>query len=585
MWRPVAALAALVAVTLAAIGLTFSSATRTPADFRFVNGTEPKTLDPSLMNGQPEMRVATALFEGLTRRDAKTLQPAPGVAETWEVSEDGLTWTFHLREDARWSDGRPVTADDFVYAWQRLLDPTTGAEYAYFLHGLVGARAYNRGGAAEAPRFGVDQGVFAPDPHTLVVELEAPVPYFLELTSFFATLPVPRWAVETHGDRWFLPGRIVGNGPFLLDHWRVGDRIRLVRNPDYWAAEAVGLETVDVLSIEQPTTALNLYLAGEVDWLPSLYPPELVDVLQERPDFYSGPGMIVYFYRLNVTRPPLDDPRVRQAIGLAIDRREITDALLRLGEIPATAMVPPGMPGYGTPTSGLGFDPARARALLAEAGFPGGEGVPELGILYNTHERHRQIAELIADQLRRNLGLRVRAYNQEWQSYIASTRALDYDIARAGWIGDYLDPNTFLDLFVTGNGNNNTGWGDPDYDLLLAAAANVGAATQDPAALLAAAPEPDALAAALAPLDEEVDPAQRTAQLRALRLELLRQAETLLVAEGFPVIPIYFYVASGLVQPGVEGFYSELSLPDGSRAANLQDIHPLRDIRVPAARN
>lgn len=585
MWRPVAALAALVAVTLAAIGLTFSSATRTPADFRFVNGTEPKTLDPSLMNGEPEMRVATALFEGLTRRDAKTLQPAPGVAEAWDVSEDGLIWTFHLREDARWSDGRPVTADDFVYAWKRLLDPQTGAEYAYFLHGLAGARAYNRGGDAEAPRFGIDQGVFAPDPRTLVVELEAPVPYFLELTSFFATLPVPRWAVETHGDRWFLPGRIVGNGPFLLDSWRVGDRIRLVRNPGYWGADAVGLETVDVLSIEQPTTALNLYLSGEVDWLPSLYPPELVDVLRDRPDFYSGPSMIVYFYRLNVTRPPLDDPRVRQAIGLAIDRHEITDALLRLGEIPATAMVPPGMPGYGAPTSGLDFDPSRARALLAEAGFAGGEGVPELGVLYNTHERHRQIAELIADQLRRNLGLRVRAYNQEWQSYIASTRALDYDIARAGWIGDYLDPNTFLDLFVTGNGNNNTGWGDPDYDFLLAAAANVGRASQDPAALLAAAPEPDALGRALAPLGSEVSPAQHAEQLRALRLELLRQAETILVAEGFPVIPIYFYVASGLVRPGVEGFYSELSLPDGSRAANLQDIHPLRDIRVPPPRH
>ncbi|HJO25459.1 MAG: peptide ABC transporter substrate-binding protein [Myxococcota bacterium] len=580
MWRPVAALAAIVAVALAAVGLTFSTSTSAPADFRFVNGTEPKTLDPSLMNGEPEMRVATAIFEGLTRRDAKTLRPVPGVAESWEVSDDGLTWTFHLRPDARWSDGRPVTAGDFVYAWRRLLDPATGAEYAYFLHGLEGARAYNRGGAAAAPRFGVDRGVFAPDPRTLVVELEAPVPYFLELTSFFSTLPVPRWAVEAHGDRWFLPGRIVGNGPFLLESWRVGDRIRLVRNPGYWGADEVGLESVDVLSLEHPTTALNLYLSGEIDWLPSLYPPELVDVLRDRPDFYSGPGMIVYFYRLNVNRPPLDDPRVRQAIGLAIDRREITDEVLRLGQIPAVGMVPPGMPGYAPPESGLGFDVERARALLAEAGFPGGTGIPELGILYNTHELHRQIAEVIADQLRRNLGLRVRAYNQEWQSYIASTRALDYDIARAGWTGDYLDPNTFLDLFVTDAGNNNTGWGEPDYDALIAAASNVARASGDPAALLAAAPDPDVLRASLAPLRDELTPERRAEQLRALRLELLRQAETILVARGFPVIPIYFYVASGLVRPGVEGFHSELTLPDGSRAANLQDLHPLRDIRV-----
>lgn len=546
MWRTVAALAAIVGAALAVVGLTFSASTSAPADFRFVNGSEPKTLDPALLTGQPGGRIVTALFEGLTRRDARTLRPVPGVAESWVVSQDGLTWTFQLRADARWSDGRPLTAHDFVYAWRRLLDPATGAEYAYLLHGLRGARAYNEAGSEAEPRFGMDRGVYARDDRTLVVELEAPLPYFLELTSFFSAYPVPRGLVEAHPRDWFLPDKLVSNGPFLLESWRVGDRIRLVRNPAYWGADEVALESIDALAVEQPTTALNLYLGGDVDWLPELYPVELVDVLREHPDFYKGPGMMVYYYRLNVRRPPLDDSRVRRAIGLAIDRREITDEVLRLGQIPALTIVPPGMPGYAAPESGFGFDPEKARALLAQAGYPGGQGMPELGILYNTHETHKKVAEVIADQLRRHLGIEVKAYNQEWQSYLASIRTGNYEIARAGWIGDYLDPNTFLDLWVTGSGNNQTGWGDPVYDELIAAAGGEANATR--------------------------------------RMEMLRRAEAILVGRGFPVIPIYFYVVSGLVKPHVGGFYSELELPDGSHAANLQDLHPLRDLslrRVP----
>jgi oligopeptide transport system substrate-binding protein len=386
--------------------------------------------------------------------------------------------------------------------------------------------------------------------------------------------------VEGSERDWFLPGKLVGTGPFVLESWRVNDRIRLRRSPTYWGQEEVALESVDVLATEQPTTALNLYLSGDVDWLPSLYPVDLVDVLQDRPDFYSGPGMIVYYYRLNVRRPPLDDPRVRRAIGLAIDRREITNEVLGLGQIPAVTLVPPGMPGYETPASGLGFDPELARALLAEAGYPGGRGLRELGLIYNTHDMHKKIAEVIADQLRRTLGIRVQAYNQEWQSYLASLRAGEYDIARAGWIGDYLDPNTFLDIWLTGGGNNQTGWGDPAYDALIAAAADVARASRSAAPLLAAAPEPERLRARLDALGAAQGASARTAALARVRMELLHQAESILVGRGFPVIPIYFYVVSGLLQPHVEGFYSELELPDGSRAANLQDLHPLRDLSV-----
>jgi oligopeptide transport system substrate-binding protein len=575
--RPLAALAAIVATTLAIVGLTFSASTREAAELTFVNGTEPETLDPAHMTGEPESRIAIEIFEGLTRRDARTLRPVPGVAHSWERSADGLRWTFHLRDDARWSDGKPVTAHDFVYAWLRLLDPKTGAQYSYLLEGLSGASEFD---GDTSGGFGVDHGVYAPDARTLVVELTAPIPYFLELTSFFSTFPVPREIVEAHPRNWFLPETIVGNGPFVLQSWRVGDRIRLVPNPEYWDRDAVSLESVDALSIESPTTALNLYLSGAVDWLPRLYPVELVDILRERDDFYSGASMIVYFYRLNTTRPPLDDPRVRQALGLAIDRRQITEDVMRLGQLPAVTIVPPGMPGYATPESGFGFDVAKAQRLLAEAGYPGGAGMRELSILYNTQDDHKKIAEVIADQLRRNLGIHVSAYNQEWQSYLASVTALDYDIARAGWIGDYMDPNTFLDMFVTDGGINQTGWSNPAFDALIAAAADSARASQNPAPLLGLAPEPAALRAQLANVAQALDSDARREALARFRLELLRQAEGLLVNRGFPVIPIYFYVSSGLIKPTLQGFYSQLEFPDGSRGANLQDLHPLRNVRT-----
>ena len=584
LWRPIAGLLAVFAAALGVVGLTFDASGQEPAEFRFVNGTEPRTLDPGIMTGAPESRIANELFEGLTRRDARSLRPAPGVATHWEVSDDGLVWRFHLRRDARWSDGRPVVAGDFAYAWRRLLDPATGSEYAYMLHGLRDARAFHGGDEEAARHFGVDRGVVAEDDHTLRVELAAPIPYFLELTSFFSAYPVRRDVVEAHPRSWFLPERIVSNGPFALASWRVGDRIRLVRNPHYWARDEVGLASVDVFPIENPTTALNLFLRGDVDWLPGVYPEDLAPVLRERDDFYSGPAMIVYYYRLNTRRPPFDDPRVRRAIGLAIDRRQITEDVLGLGQIPATTIVPPGMAGYRAPESGLAYDPERAKELLREAGHPGGEGIRELGILYNTNESHKRVAEVIADQLRRHLGLRVKAYNQEWQSYLASLAAGDYDIGRAGWVGDYLDPNTFLDLWVTDGGNNQTGWGDPRYDALVTAAADVGRASADGERLAGLVPEPEALRTRLAAVRAAPDTAERSEALVALRLELLRQAEAILVQEAFPVLPIYFYVVSGLVSPAVEGFHTELTLPDGSRAANLQDLHPLRAVRMAKGR-
>ena len=655
---------------LLVVGFTLSTSTGRRADFRFVNSTEPKTLDPDMMTGEPEGRIATEIFEGLTRLEARSLEPVPGVAESWDITPDGKTYTFHLRANARWSDGHPLTAQDFTYSWRRLQDPTLGAEYAYIMHMVRYAEALNthegQADALEGPvakaaallqqthaasvpadevrafasaqhldgilkgtpnpalrafllrkagdlpsaelsalreqlalegkrrralfeeakrHFGVDGGVFARDPHTLVVELNAPTPYFLELTAFYPAFPVPRWAVEKSvGRNWFLPGHIVSNGPFRLTEWRVGDHIRLERSDTYWGRADVKLQTIDVLPIENPTTGLNLYLTGEVDWMPNnSYPQDLAPDLRKRPDFYLGPAFIVYYYRINCTRKPFDDPRVRQALNLAVDREQITRDVLGVGQLPATHLVPPGIHGYTPPETGISYDVARARALLAEAGFPEGRGFPKFGILYNTLEAHKKIAEVIADQLRKNLNIEVSAYNQEWQSYLQSTRSMDYDLSRSAWVGDYEDPNTFLDLWITNGGNNQTGWGSLVYDRLLEAAGNVERFVAAPDFVLEHAlhaPELKRLADAIR---SNSDAPTRLKDMADLRLRLLGEAESVLVHDEFPILPVYFYTLSGLIKPKVRGFYTELQGSDGRKRSNLREIHPLREVSIDEA--
>jgi len=655
------------AAALLVVGFTLSTSTGRRADFRFNNATEPKTLDPQLATGDPEQRILSSLFEGLARLDARSLEPVPGVAESWEISADGKTYTFHLRPSARWSDGHPITAQDFCYAWRRLQEPSLGSEYAYIMHMVRYAQAYNThaGQAAslrgpipaavaellqkypgsipaaavlafsskqnldstlkgtpnellrnfllrpagdlphaelaalpeqfelegkrraalyqEAERhFGIDGGAYAKDAHTLVVELVAPTPYFLELTSFYPLYPVPRWAIEkSTGRNWFLPDQIVSNGPFRLSQWRVGDHIRLERSDTYWGRSQVKLREIDVLPIENATTALNLYLTGELDWIPQqTVPQDLAPDLLGRPDFFTGPAFIAYFYRINCTRKPFNDVRVRKALNLAIDREQITRDVLRLGQLPATHFVPPGIRGYKQPESGISFDVEQARRLLAEAGFPDGRGFPKFGILYNTAESHKKVAEVLADQLRRNLHVDVSAYNQEWQSYQQSARALDYDLVRFGWIGDYEDPNTFLDLWVTNGGNNQTGWGSVVYDRLLAAAADVEQFVAQPEFLLEHAHDGQALRRLADAARGSADVAQRLKSMSELRMALLAEAERILIHDEFPIMPVYVYVSSDMVRPSVKGFYTELLGSDGTKRPNLRGIHPLRGLWI-----
>jgi len=534
----------LLALPLVAAVWALSRSTLPPADFTFNNGTEVATLDPAVVTGVPEGRVLRAIFEGLTIKDPATLEPLPGMAESWTISEDKLTYTFKIREDAYWTNGDQFTAHDFVYSWKRFLDPRTAAEYAYQLKYVEGARAWSETideNGSPTLSFEDTVGIRALDDFTLEVVLEKPTEFFIQLTGFYPLFPVNRRNIEEAqakypGDAWKLewlkPENIVTNGPYRVAFRRVNDRIRLEKFEDYWDAEAIAFESIDALAVENYMTGLNLYLQGDAQWL-DVVPTTLVPRLLPREDYTPQPYFGTYFYRVNVTREPFDDPRVRRALALTIDRKRITEKITKSGQIPWYSFVPFGMPGYEYAEMACESDPdsaeytaqfeadcREAARLLAEAGYgPGLEPLPTIEILYNTSEAHRDIAEVVADSWQRNLGMTAKLLNQEWKVYLGSQTALDYDVSRSAWIGDYLDPNTFLDLFLSDGANNKTGWGNERYDELIYAA------------------------------KKEADPAQR--------FEYFREAEAILMAE-LPVIPIYSYVTQNMLNPRVGGFPGNL---------------------------
>jgi ABC-type oligopeptide transport system substrate-binding subunit len=502
--------------------------TQPPAEdvFRFANGSEPEVLDPALLSSQPDGRLARALFEGLVVPDSKSLAPRPGAARAWEISHDGRRYVFHLRTDARWTNGQPLTAGDFEWSWLRVLHPDTPARLAELLYPIANARAYKRREIADPARV----GVHALDDSTLGVDLEAPTPYFLQLLTATPYLPVHRPTVERCGDRWTRPENIVSNGPFQLVLHRPNDRIVLERAPRYWDAAGVRLERIVAFASDDLGTMLNLYRAGVTDWNPSGHlPAQYVPYVQRFADFRSGPYLATYFYSFNVTRPPLGDRRVRRALALAVDRVTMTKHLLHDSKEPWGNIVAPGFADYPYP-AGVGFDPEAARRLLAAAGFPGGRGFPSIQILFSTSVDHRKIAEAIQEMWKRELGIDVTLANQEFASYMRATAALEYDVARRSWIADYEDPSTFLEVLRRGGGNNRTGWGSAAVDSLLGAAA------------------------------VELDPARRG--------RLLAAAEEIVLDE-MPFLPIYGYRTVEMVAPYVRGWYP-----------TSMDVHPLKDIWI-----
>ncbi len=494
------------------------------ADLVFLNGAEPETVDPSLITGQPEGRIAQTLFEGLTTFD-KTGTPVPGVAKYWDISPDARVYTFHLRYDARWSDGAPVTAHDFVRSWQRTLAPATASEYAYQLHYIRNGREFNDGKIRDFNEVGVK----ATDDRTLVVTLENPTPFFLDLCAFVTLMPVPVEVIETYGDEWVKPEYIRGNGAYVLKKWRVNDRLRLEKNPYYWNRDNVAMEAVDVLPISNANTAFNFYASGEADLMmdKGLAPPSLLGELRKREDFHAAPFLGTYFLRFNATKKPFNDPKVRLAFSLVIDKKLIVDKITRAGEQPAPSLVPPGTAGY-LPPPGLVRDCDRARILMEEAGYKGGKGFPLITYLLSEGELNQAIAIELQSMWRRELGVNVNLQTKEWKTYLGSLSSIDYDIARSSWVGDYADPNTFLDMFVTDGGNNRTGWSNPVYDTLIADAA--------------------------AELNQ------------ARRFNIFREAEMLLVSREAVICPLYFYV-------GIQ-FYDPAKL--GGIEANVLDEHPIK---------
>jgi len=496
----------------------------------FGNADEPQELDPHVTSGIPDFQIQHALFEGLVAKHPKTLAIEPGVAESWTISDDLKTYTFHLRHNARWSNGDPVTARDFVYSWKRALQPAIGNVYAYMLYYLKNAEAYYKGEITDFAQVGVK----AVDDYTLVVELTAPTPFFLQLMDHHSFFPVHQatiekfGAIDERGTRWTRPGNFVGNGPFVMKEWALNRVLSVVKSPTYWDADRVRLKEIRFYPIQNRSTEERMFRAGQLHITEDIPADKIADYRRNHPEVtVITPWLGTYFYRLNTTVKPLNDVRVRRALAMSIDRKEIAEAVAKGGQLPAYTFTPPNTNGY-TADARLSYDVAGARRLLADAGYPDGKGFPELELMFNTQEEHRRVATAIQEMWKQALNIHITLSNLDWKVYLDKESRLDYQISRAGWIGDYLDPTNFLELFITGGGNNRTGWSNPQYDHFL-------------------------------------QQAMLTADQDA-RYAILRKAEKLLMEE-VPVIPIYIYTRRRLIATSVRGWED-----------NLLDQHPYKYI-------
>lgn len=482
---------------------------------RYNVGTEPETMDVHLSTGVPEATIMMQIYEGLTRPDDKG-NPQAAIAKNWDISDDGTEYIFHLRE-SKWQNGDPLTAHDFLWSWQRALDPELAGDYAYMLYPIKGAEEYNAGtGSIE------DIGIEVVDDLTLKVTLIGPTPYFLSLVGFKTYCPVYKKFVEADSEQWHLNVETtIGNGPFKLVKW-ADNQMEFVPNDNYWDKGAVKADRLVFFMVENASTELTMFETGELD-MTNTVPGQEIPRLEKTPELNIFPYLGTYYFLYNVTRKPFDDVRVRKALAMAIDRQTLIDNITQGGQLPAYAFVPPGVsePSGGDfrKTGGEDWfkeDVAEAKKLLAEAGYPDGKGFPAFEILYNTSESHKLIGEYVQEQWKVNLGIEnVTLSNKEWGAYLDARDELDFTVARAGWIGDYNDPNTFLDMWITGGGNNNTGWGDPEYDRI-------------------------------------VGECLRESDMNK-RNELLHDLEEILM-NALPVLPIYYYTLPAMVNTKLKGF-------------------------------
>jgi oligopeptide transport system substrate-binding protein len=623
-------LCALLACALVAAGCTtraknteFFGLVSPPAEnvLRYVTGDEPESLDPQISSGQPEARIYMALFAGLVEYDPKTNEPIPELAERWEFNNDNSEYVFHLRPNLRWSDGRPLTAHDFVYSIRRALSPALASRSAYLAYYIKYSEAYNSGamfvrdpktgafvleqdvepaaqsegagkGTAEHPETakgettdydtpfhhfmhgparlvvsgdeqerataaaanpklkvalagkefvpvrGEDIGVEAIDAQTLRLTLTQSAPFFVGLLGHQLFRPVPQQAIQQWGATWTQPGHMVCSGPFMLEQWRPYNVIVVGRNPQYWDAARVRLDKINFYAINELTTRMNMYKAGDVDAVPNhTVPPAWLDVIRPLKDYMDAPEMATDYYQINTTKPPMNDVRVRKAFNMAIDKRALSE--FRRVTKPLTAFTPEGIfPSYPRP-KGDEFNPERARQLLAEAGYRDAAGnydpkkfpLAEVELSYNPAESNRAVAEFVQAQWKQNLKLTVPLKAVEWKTFLDSRAKLQYKgFARTGWIGDFADPFTFLALFYTPKGDNGTGWWDARYVQMLDEA------------------------------NHQLDPQQRN--------ELLAKAEAYML-DAQPIIPLLTNATNEMKKPYVKGLYP-----------NPQTLHPWKFVYI-----
>jgi oligopeptide transport system substrate-binding protein len=480
-------------------------------------GSEPKDLDPQTTTGNPESQVQDSLFEGLTAWEPDSTDPVPGCAESWDISSDATVYTFHIRPDAKWSNGDPLTAGDFIFAYQRILSPALSAPYAYMHYCIKNAEAYNKGEITDFSKVGLK----ALDDKTLEITLKAPTPYLLRLLRYRSWYPVHPPTILKFGKiddrdtKWTRAGNLVGNGAFALKSWEPNRKVVVEKNPTYWDRDTTRLKEIHFYPIDDMNAEEYAFRTGQLH-VTQETPMERIKYYQEnQPELiHLNPFLGTYFYELNTQREPLNDVRVRRALALALDRETIVKYVCKAGEPAAYSLTPPDTAGY-TAQARIPYDVKQARKLLAEAGFPDGKDFPKLEILYNTHKGHMRIAEVIQQIWKDNLNIHVELVNMEWKTYLAEKKAHQYDIARASWIGDYTDPSTFLELFITGGGNNDSAWSNQQYDEWILQASR------------------------------EQDPEKRYG--------LFQQAEKLLLEEA-PLIPIYYYRNKSLVSPSVRNW-------------------------------
>ncbi|OOM81882.1 oligopeptide-binding protein OppA precursor [Clostridium puniceum] len=486
-------------------------------------GADPRTLDPALCTDTTGSSILSNSFAGLCELDDKE-KAVPGEAEKWDVSDDKLTYTFHLKKDLKWSNGDPVKASDYEYEWKRLLNPETASEYAYQLYYLKGGQAYNEGkGSADAV------GVKATDDNTLVVTLEGPTPYFLELTAQPYYFPVNQKVVESNKE-WAADAKtLVSNGPFKITEYTIKDKVVLEKNDNYYDKDKVKLSKLTMKFVAEETSAWASYKSGQFDVVDTVPKSDIQGALKDG-SAKKFPNVATYFLSINVSDKAkevdpnaakvLSDPKVRKALSIAIDRKAIVENVTKGGQVPAHGVIPLGVLGpdgkeYNEKTSYFGetADIEGAKKLLAEAGYPDGQGLPGLQILYNPESGHGDTMQAIQDMWKK-IGVNAELQSQEWKVFLTTRVQKQYEIARDGWNADYVDPMTFLDMFVSTSAQNNCGYNNPKFDAVINAA------------------------------KQELDANKR--------FDLLHQAEDMLMAD-MPIIPLYYYTRPIGIKDYVKG--------------------------------